>query len=160
MQISDGVTEYFPAQRADQFVASLEHRFNTGIEFRMEAYHKDYKDLRPRFENLLNTFVILPEIKPDRVRIAPQGQTLRPGDLVEVRAARLKGAAYAFRLLAAGRYRRLRVVRSPWRLTPARAVAALVIAAAVAVAVYRLTGTAAMARLVEKASFLSNLYLL
>lgn len=31
------------------------------------------KDLRrPRYENLLNSFVLLPELKPDRVRIAPQ----------------------------------------------------------------------------------------
>ena len=77
LQISDGVTEYFPPQRVDHFVASVEHRFGNGIEFRMEAYNKDYDDLRPRFENLLNTFIILPELKPDRVRIAPEGGTAR-----------------------------------------------------------------------------------
>jgi outer membrane receptor protein involved in Fe transport len=77
LQISDGVTEYFPSQRVDHIVASVEHRFDNGIEFRMEAYQKDYDDLRPRFENLLNTFIILPELKPDRVRIAPDSGTAK-----------------------------------------------------------------------------------
>jgi hypothetical protein len=61
----------------ESIVASVEHRFDNGIEFRMEAYQKDYDDLRPRFENLLNTFIILPELKPDRVRIAPDGGTAK-----------------------------------------------------------------------------------
>jgi outer membrane receptor protein involved in Fe transport len=73
LQISDGVTEYFSAQRVDNIVASIEHHLGSGIELRIEAYHKDYEDLRPRFENLLHTFVILPELKPDRIRIAPDG---------------------------------------------------------------------------------------
>ena len=37
----------------------------------LEAYWKEYEDLRPRFENLLNSFVLLPELKPDRIRVAP-----------------------------------------------------------------------------------------
>jgi outer membrane receptor protein involved in Fe transport len=82
LQISDGVTDYFPSQRVDHFVASIEHGFSSGIELRIEAYHKDYDDLRPRFENLLNTFIILPELKPDRVRIAPDGGTARGVELV------------------------------------------------------------------------------
>jgi outer membrane receptor protein involved in Fe transport len=75
LQISDGITEYFPSQRVDHIVLSIEHRFNNGLELRIEAYNKNYDDLRPRFENLLNTFIILPELKPDRVRIAPDGGT-------------------------------------------------------------------------------------
>lgn len=72
LQISDGETTFLPAERSDQLVASVEHRFSTGIELRVEAYEKTYKQLRPRYENLLNTFVYLPELKPDRVRVAPE----------------------------------------------------------------------------------------
>ena len=41
------------------------------IDLRVEAYRKRYSHLRPRFENFLNEVVILPELKPDRIRLAP-----------------------------------------------------------------------------------------
>ena len=75
LQISDGVTEFFPAQRADHWIASLEHAFRNGIDLRVEAFRKDYRDPRPRFENLLNSLILLPELKPDRVRVAPDKAT-------------------------------------------------------------------------------------
>jgi outer membrane receptor protein involved in Fe transport len=71
LQASDGVTEFFPPQRANHLIASIEHQYARGLEMRIEAYRKDYQQVRPRFENLLNTFVLLPELKPDRIRIAP-----------------------------------------------------------------------------------------
>lgn len=71
LQIADGVTEFFAPQRSTHLVASIEHQFANGVEIRLEAYRKDYRQVRPRFENLLNTFVLLPELKPDRIRIAP-----------------------------------------------------------------------------------------
>lgn len=77
LQIADGVSDFMPAQRADHVVVGLEHRFASGIDLRLEAYRKDYDDLRPRYENLLNTFILLPELKPDRVRVAPDGAVAR-----------------------------------------------------------------------------------
>jgi outer membrane receptor protein involved in Fe transport len=71
LQIADGVTVFEPAQRADHWVASLEHRADGGLGFRAEVFRKEYSRLRPRFENLLDTFILLPEIKPDRIRLAP-----------------------------------------------------------------------------------------
>lgn len=71
LQVSDGVTQFFPPQRAHHLIASVEHQHDSGVEVRLEAYRKDYRQVRPRFENLLNTFVLLPELKPDRIRIAP-----------------------------------------------------------------------------------------
>ena len=71
LQISDGETEFHRPQSADHLVASLEHFWPGGIEGRVEAYRKDYRHVRPRYENLLNSFVLLPELKPDRIRIAP-----------------------------------------------------------------------------------------
>ena len=73
LQASDGVSEFFPPQRANHLIASVEHLYRNGVEIRLEAYRKDYRQVRPRYENLLNTFVLLPELKPDRIRIAPAG---------------------------------------------------------------------------------------
>lgn len=71
LPVSDGMVEYFPAQHADHWLVGFEHRIGEHLGLRIEAYRKQYSDLRPRFENLLNNVVILPELKPDRVRIAP-----------------------------------------------------------------------------------------
>jgi outer membrane receptor protein involved in Fe transport len=81
LQISDGVSEFEPPQRSDHLVASLEYRHSNGLGVRLEAYRKDYRDVRPRFENLLNTFVLLPELKPDRIRIAPGRATAKGVEL-------------------------------------------------------------------------------
>jgi outer membrane cobalamin receptor len=71
------VPDFFPAQRADHLVASLEHAFTPALEFRLEAYRKDYDALRPRFENLFDPFSLLPELQPDRVRVAPDEAVAR-----------------------------------------------------------------------------------
>jgi outer membrane receptor protein involved in Fe transport len=71
LQISDGETQFHSPQRADHLVASIEHSYPGGIDARIEAYRKDYRHVRPRYENLLNAFVLLPELKPDRIRVAP-----------------------------------------------------------------------------------------
>jgi outer membrane receptor protein involved in Fe transport len=73
LQIADGVQEYLPAQRAEHWMLGLVYRPGRPVELRVDAYQKRYRNLRPRYENLLNSFVILPELKPDRLRIeAPE----------------------------------------------------------------------------------------
>ena len=71
LQASDGVTEFGPVQRADHWLLGVEHRLSPELDARLELYEKRYSNLRPRFENLLNSAVILPELKPDRIRIDP-----------------------------------------------------------------------------------------
>lgn len=68
---TDGETSFLPPQRAEHLVASIERKSASGLGVRVEAYRKDYDRVLPRWENLLNTLVVLPELKPDRVRIAP-----------------------------------------------------------------------------------------
>jgi outer membrane receptor protein involved in Fe transport len=81
LQLNDGVTTYHPAQAASHLVGSLRHRIRPGLTLRAEVYRKRYSDLYPRFENLLNAFVILPELKPDRVRIDARDATARGAEL-------------------------------------------------------------------------------
>ena len=71
LPVSDGVYAFSPAQRADHWLVSFEQRLGDDLDLRVEGYRKRYAQLRPRFENLLNEVVILPELKPDRLRLAP-----------------------------------------------------------------------------------------
>ncbi|MEO0424315.1 MAG: TonB-dependent receptor [Pseudomonadota bacterium] len=69
LQVSDGVNQFFPAQRAEHAIVSLEHEFSVGLRVRVEAYRKRFSRLRPRFENLFASVELLPELQADRVRI-------------------------------------------------------------------------------------------
>jgi len=69
LQVSDGLAAFFPAQRASHVVASLAHRFPSGIEVRLEGYRKKYNRLMPRFENVFDSLVLIPELQVDRLRI-------------------------------------------------------------------------------------------
>jgi outer membrane receptor protein involved in Fe transport len=71
LQIEDGVTEFHPAQRADHIIAGISHNFNDRYSIRLELFQKDMNRLRPRFENLFDPLALIPELQPDRVRIAP-----------------------------------------------------------------------------------------
>jgi outer membrane receptor protein involved in Fe transport len=71
LQIEDGVTDFYPAQRADHIIAGIRHRFDNKVSVRLELFQKDMSRLRPRFENLFDPLALIPELQPDRVRIAP-----------------------------------------------------------------------------------------
>jgi hypothetical protein len=72
LQIEDGVVEFAPAQRAAQTILGLDHRFPAGLALRAELFSKTTHSVRPRFENLFDPLVLLPELRPGRVRIAPE----------------------------------------------------------------------------------------
>lgn len=77
LQVEDGVDRYWPAQRADHLILGLEHSFSPGLEVRLEGYYKDYEELRPRYENLFDPFVLIPELEADRVAVAPGAGAVR-----------------------------------------------------------------------------------
>lgn len=77
LQVEDGIDSFFPAQRADHFILSVEHALTDSISARVEAYYKDYEELKPRFENLFDPLVVLPELQTDRVEIAPTAGLVR-----------------------------------------------------------------------------------
>ncbi len=89
VQVEDGVNTFLPAQRADHFILSVEHAFTEQISARVEAYYKDYEELKPRFENLFDPLVVLPELETDRVGVAPSAGAIRGIEfLVHDRSAR------------------------------------------------------------------------
>ena len=71
LQIEDGVTDFYPAQRADHIIAGIRHNIRDKYSVRLELFQKDMSRLRPRFENLYDSLALIPELQPDRVRIAP-----------------------------------------------------------------------------------------
>ena len=71
LQVEDGVNTFYPAQHADQAIVGFDHAFAGGLDLRVEAFRKDYRRINPRFENLFDPLVLLPEAEFDRVRIAP-----------------------------------------------------------------------------------------
>jgi outer membrane receptor protein involved in Fe transport len=71
LQVSDGIDEFFPAQRAEHFVANLKHRFSDDIYLDVSYYRKSFRTVRPRFENAFNSLTLLPELQFDRYRIDP-----------------------------------------------------------------------------------------
>ncbi len=81
LQVSDGEQSFSPAQRATHLVTSIEHDLTTTLRLRAEAYRKDYDRPLPRYENLMNTLVVLPELRPDRILIAPDSARAEGGEL-------------------------------------------------------------------------------
>ena len=71
LQIEDGITRFWPAQRADHIIVGFRHLIDDNYALRVEAFHKDMQRVRPRFENLHDPLGLIPEIQPDRVRLDP-----------------------------------------------------------------------------------------
>ncbi len=81
MKATDGVDHFFSPQRADHIIAGIDWDSDDWIELRAEGYYKDYEPTRTRFENLFNTFVLLPELEPDRVALTPSRARVEGIDL-------------------------------------------------------------------------------
>jgi outer membrane receptor protein involved in Fe transport len=77
LQVEDGDRALFRAERSEHTVLGYEAilaRRRAGLEaIRFELFRRDVDRPRPRYENLLEPLNFLPEIEPDRVRIAPLG---------------------------------------------------------------------------------------
>lgn len=77
LAVNDGETTFAEPELADQFVVGVEQEVGTRASLRVEAYTKEYRNPRNRYENLLNSFILLPELKPDRVRVSADSATAR-----------------------------------------------------------------------------------
>ncbi len=71
LQIEDGVTQFWPAQRADHVIVGVRRMFGNDVSLRAEAFVKEIRKPRPRFENLYDPLGVLPELQADRVRLDP-----------------------------------------------------------------------------------------
>lgn len=69
LQVSDGLNSFFPAERSEHIVASVTHTFASDMDLHVAIYDKQFRSLRPHFENVFDPLVLLPELHIDRVRI-------------------------------------------------------------------------------------------
>jgi outer membrane cobalamin receptor len=71
LQVEDGIDVFLPAQVADHTILGLEQDLPADFSLRVEAYRKNYRELKARYESLLDPLSLVPELRWDRVRIAP-----------------------------------------------------------------------------------------
>jgi hypothetical protein len=94
LQVEDGVTAFHPAQQADYAVLGIEHRLGERYLLRAEGYRKSLDGLRPRYENLFDALAILPELEPDRTRVAPAEASARGVELSVLYAEAERGLSW------------------------------------------------------------------
>lgn len=87
LQVEDSEEIFYGPERADQFILGVEQGLPGELELRLEAYEKNYERPRPRFENLFDPLKLLPELEPDRVRVAPEHGRARGVELLLSRRA-------------------------------------------------------------------------
>ena len=85
LQVEDGIEDFSAAQSADHLILGLERDLTPGYSLRVEAYRKDYRDLRTRFESLYDPLSLAPELRWDRVAIAPSSALAEGGELLFTR---------------------------------------------------------------------------
>jgi outer membrane receptor protein involved in Fe transport len=73
LQIEDGITNFWPAQQADHLIVGMRTLIQEKYLLRLEAFQKNMRHVRPRFETLYNPLGTIPEILPDRIRLDPSG---------------------------------------------------------------------------------------
>ena len=88
LQVEDGVSNFWPAQRADHVIVGARHLLENDTALRIELFYKDIGRVRPRFENLFDPLGLMPELQQDRVRLEPDSAQARG---VEVSADRQAG---------------------------------------------------------------------
>ena len=72
LQIEDGVTSFWPAERSDHAIVGMRRLLAGDVSLRVEAFYKSMSLVRPRYENLYDPLAVIPELQPDRVELRPQ----------------------------------------------------------------------------------------
>ncbi|MDR2215189.1 MAG: TonB-dependent receptor, partial [Nevskiaceae bacterium] len=70
LAIEDGVQQLAAPQRSEHLIAGIEQRLTPEVGLRLEVFRKLQTSPRTRYENLLDTQSLFPEIAPDRVAIS------------------------------------------------------------------------------------------
>ncbi len=85
LQVEDGETRVWGAERAEHRIFGLEKGFTTSrgrYRLRLDAYERLLSDLRPRWENVLDPRTLYPETSSDRILFAPSSARARGLELL------------------------------------------------------------------------------
>jgi len=77
LDVQDGQTSFFEAERAELATAGLERVGRRGTVLRLDLYHRSVDDPRPRFENLFQPLRPFPETAADRIVVAAERSRAR-----------------------------------------------------------------------------------
>ena len=72
LNTADLETSFSPPQQSDHYILASEYRFENGTRLVAEAFYKRMRDLRPRYINLFDPYVYIPELHQDRIAIRAQ----------------------------------------------------------------------------------------
>jgi outer membrane receptor protein involved in Fe transport len=70
-RVEEGQTRADPAQSSTHSVLGVTHETDRAARWSIEAYSKRWTRISPYFDNTLNPLSLLPDLAPDRVRLAP-----------------------------------------------------------------------------------------
>ena len=71
LNVSSGQSEFYSPQKSKHYILGLEYLALSDFQISIETYVKTVNNPKPRSENILNPYVFLPEISPDRVELYP-----------------------------------------------------------------------------------------
>lgn len=77
IQVQDGVTQFLEPQRADTAVAGWDLRIQPRLLFRVEAFVKNVHRPWSRYENLLDSRSLVPELESDRTLVKADSARVR-----------------------------------------------------------------------------------
>ena len=77
MAVHDGDSTFFPAERAEHWVASFERYIDRDTQLRVEVYRKKLTDRRAAYRNIRHDIEIFPELIDDRIRVDVESTTSR-----------------------------------------------------------------------------------
>src|SRR3981189_127267 len=60
-----------PVTKAVHLIAGVAHESADAARWRLEVYRNHWSSVSPYFDNSLNSLSLLPDLRPDRLRIAP-----------------------------------------------------------------------------------------
>lgn len=72
-RVEEGQVRPDPAQSANHYVLGLTYETARAARWSVEAYSKRWARVSPYFDNTVNPLSLLPDLAPDRVRLAPDG---------------------------------------------------------------------------------------
>jgi len=81
LDVTAAVLQSRPPESSKQYVLGVEHQLNDALTLRIETYSKENNHVRPYSENVLDVITMVPELKVDRVLIAPQTSSARGVEL-------------------------------------------------------------------------------
>ena len=82
LQVEDGETAIWPAERSSQGLLSFERRLAGGASLRVGAWERRESRPRARYESLFDSAVLYPELSPGRVRVEPDAGRARGVELL------------------------------------------------------------------------------